>query len=325
MHRACVLQAAGRRSATPGANQARSRPGLPRRRSARPSARRASPAGLLQAIGRVESGRRDPVTGRVAPWPWTINAEGRGMYLPDPGGSDCRGAATPGRAACASIDVGCMQVNLHHHPNAFAYAGAGLRPPDQCPLRGALPDGAAIDPGGLGGAPPATTIPRRPNGPIPTAPACWRPGREEQRRPGGDPAAEAMALAALMPARGRRAAWRERRRPGAHHPATGGRRGGGAGPGLDAYRSAPIMLVGSRARADGRAARPAGGEHPRLRAALSPSSGRPADQAGEFGADRRGVLAEGTAPRRRAARHPTAAPAAARPAPAPSRSAPARA
>ena len=40
------------------------------------------PSGLLQAIGRVESGRRDPATGRFAPWPWTINAEGRGMYFP---------------------------------------------------------------------------------------------------------------------------------------------------------------------------------------------------------------------------------------------------
>jgi hypothetical protein len=34
------------------------------------------PAGLLQAIGVVESGRRDEATGRREPWPWTINAEG---------------------------------------------------------------------------------------------------------------------------------------------------------------------------------------------------------------------------------------------------------
>ena len=34
------------------------------------------PSGLLQAIGVVESGRRDEATGARQPWPWTINAEG---------------------------------------------------------------------------------------------------------------------------------------------------------------------------------------------------------------------------------------------------------
>lgn len=39
-------------------------------------------AGLLQAIGRVESGRPNPETGAVSPWPWTLNAEGCGHFLP---------------------------------------------------------------------------------------------------------------------------------------------------------------------------------------------------------------------------------------------------
>src|SRR5262245_49336068 len=38
------------------------------------------PAHLLAAINRVESGRRDPVSGATHPWPWTANAEGQGFY-----------------------------------------------------------------------------------------------------------------------------------------------------------------------------------------------------------------------------------------------------
>ena len=39
------------------------------------------PPRLLFAIARVESGRRDPATGGTHPWPWTINAEGRGSFF----------------------------------------------------------------------------------------------------------------------------------------------------------------------------------------------------------------------------------------------------
>jgi hypothetical protein len=79
----------------------------------------ALPAGLLNAIGLVESGRADPESGRVRPWPWSLNARGEDHTfnsLPE--------AAAAVRAlqksGVASIDVGCFQVNLMHHPNAFA-------------------------------------------------------------------------------------------------------------------------------------------------------------------------------------------------------------
>jgi hypothetical protein len=77
------------------------------------------PAGLLHAIGRVESGRRDPETGSFGPWPWTINAEGRGHFFPT---REAAIAAVRQLQAegVRSIDIGCMQVNLRHHPNAFA-------------------------------------------------------------------------------------------------------------------------------------------------------------------------------------------------------------
>jgi hypothetical protein len=77
------------------------------------------PAGLLAAIGRVESGRRDPATGENGPWPWTMNAEGTGKFFP--GKAEAVAEVRQLRAGgMRIIDVGCMQINLHHHANAFA-------------------------------------------------------------------------------------------------------------------------------------------------------------------------------------------------------------
>ncbi len=77
------------------------------------------PTDLMLAISLVESGHRDPVTGTRMPWPWTANLEGQDYRF-----------ETPAQAAAwvrqqqangfASIDTGCMQVNLKHHPDAFA-------------------------------------------------------------------------------------------------------------------------------------------------------------------------------------------------------------
>lgn len=79
----------------------------------------ALPASLLGAIGAVESGRIDPGTGRVGAWPWTINVEGTGQYFPTK--ELAIAAVTAARAqGRRSIDVGCLQVNLMHHPAAFA-------------------------------------------------------------------------------------------------------------------------------------------------------------------------------------------------------------
>ncbi|MBV8590269.1 MAG: transglycosylase SLT domain-containing protein [Acetobacteraceae bacterium] len=75
--------------------------------------------GLLAAIGRVESGRPDPTTHKFAPWPWTINAEGQGYVFETKAEAI---AAVQGlqEKGVRSIDVGCVQVNLQQHPNAFA-------------------------------------------------------------------------------------------------------------------------------------------------------------------------------------------------------------
>jgi hypothetical protein len=79
----------------------------------------AIPPQLLSAIGIVESGRRDPVSGQLSPWPWTINAEGLGSFYDTKIQAIAAARALQARGV-QSIDVGCMQVNLMHHPNAFA-------------------------------------------------------------------------------------------------------------------------------------------------------------------------------------------------------------
>lgn len=79
----------------------------------------AIPDRLLAAIGIVESGRTDPAGGGVHPWPWSINAAGQDIVF----ASKQEAIATVRQLQAqgtASIDVGCMQVNLLQHPDAFA-------------------------------------------------------------------------------------------------------------------------------------------------------------------------------------------------------------
>lgn len=76
------------------------------------------PDRLMQAVSVMESGRRD-TDGSVWPWPWTINVEGVGEVYDSK--REVIAAVQRHQAAGArSIDVGCMQVNIKHHPDAFA-------------------------------------------------------------------------------------------------------------------------------------------------------------------------------------------------------------
>ena len=76
------------------------------------------PDRLMQAMGVVESGRTDE-RGGVTAWPWTINVEGVGYVFETK--QDAVAAVNAHRARGArSIDVGCMQVNLMHHGDAFS-------------------------------------------------------------------------------------------------------------------------------------------------------------------------------------------------------------
>ena len=77
------------------------------------------PDRLLDAISIVESGRKDPLSRAVYAWPWTINAEGVGHFYDTKAEAIAAAQAFQARGI-ASIDVGCAQVNLFHHPDAFA-------------------------------------------------------------------------------------------------------------------------------------------------------------------------------------------------------------
>ena len=81
------------------------------------------PKGLLQAISLAESGRwfeqTDQGRGEIIAWPWTVTTGGRGHYLPNR--SDAVAFVKSLRAdGVQNIDVGCMQINLKYHPDAFA-------------------------------------------------------------------------------------------------------------------------------------------------------------------------------------------------------------
>lgn len=77
------------------------------------------PARLLTAISLAESGRRDDDSREIIAWPWTINAEGEGRFFATKAAAIAAVKKLRARGV-TSIDVGCMQVNLHHHPDAFA-------------------------------------------------------------------------------------------------------------------------------------------------------------------------------------------------------------
>jgi hypothetical protein len=85
------------------------------------------PQHLLRAIGDVETGRRDPDTGRVLPWPWSIDVGGTGYVFSSEQAARAAVALFQARGF-SSIDIGCFQVNLQWHPRAFASIAEGFDP-----------------------------------------------------------------------------------------------------------------------------------------------------------------------------------------------------
>jgi hypothetical protein len=85
------------------------------------------PPHLLSAISKVESGRWVASRKAVSAWPWTVTSGGKGRFY-----ATLEEALEAVQALRASgrrnIDVGCMQVNLLHHPNAFEDMRSALDP-----------------------------------------------------------------------------------------------------------------------------------------------------------------------------------------------------
>ena len=85
------------------------------------------PQQLLSAIALAESGRWDNGRRVSDPWPWTVTSGARSRYLPTR-----RAAIAEFRrlkaAGVRNIDVGCMQINLHYHADAFDSLEAAFDP-----------------------------------------------------------------------------------------------------------------------------------------------------------------------------------------------------
>lgn len=90
------------------------------------------PNSLLHAIAKAESGHPGK---KGTPWPWTINVEGKGYFYETK--AEAIAAVKKFQAAGKrSIDVGCMQINLHHHPKAFPDLKTAFTPKDNTAYAG---------------------------------------------------------------------------------------------------------------------------------------------------------------------------------------------
>ncbi len=85
------------------------------------------PKHLLMGISATESGRWHKKAGMALPWPWAVNVEGKGYYY-----ESKHDAVTAVKRfqqqGKRSIDIGCMQINLKHHPDAFTSVESGFTP-----------------------------------------------------------------------------------------------------------------------------------------------------------------------------------------------------
>lgn len=85
------------------------------------------PSDTLHSISLQESGRMHS-TGKIKMvWPWTVNVEGKGYHF-DSKKEAVRFVKRSLAQGKKSIDVGCMQVNLKQHPDAFGSVEEALDP-----------------------------------------------------------------------------------------------------------------------------------------------------------------------------------------------------
>ena len=87
------------------------------------------PKHLLRSISIVETGRWHSGAQIYLPWPWAINQGGKAYYF-----SSKKEAIEKVkymlRKGLTNIDIGCMQINLHHHPEAFLDLNQAFEPRD---------------------------------------------------------------------------------------------------------------------------------------------------------------------------------------------------
>ena len=75
------------------------------------------PVPVMRAITLTETGRKR--NGRVKPWPWTVNMEGKGIWFETRPEAEAYVLREHGRGA-RSYDIGCFQINFRWHGQAFS-------------------------------------------------------------------------------------------------------------------------------------------------------------------------------------------------------------
>ncbi|MCC8417480.1 MAG: transglycosylase SLT domain-containing protein [Rickettsia endosymbiont of Bryobia graminum] len=87
------------------------------------------PRNTLHSIALKESGKKHSKHKIVVVWPWTVNVEGTGHHF-----SSKKEAISFVKKQIIlgkeSIDVGCMQINLKHHLDAFESLNEAFNPKD---------------------------------------------------------------------------------------------------------------------------------------------------------------------------------------------------
>lgn len=73
---------------------------------------------MLTTISNVETGRWNEKHQQKTAWPWTVNAQGKGMFFKTKAEA-VKEVKRLQAEGVKSIDVGCMQINLAYHPDAF--------------------------------------------------------------------------------------------------------------------------------------------------------------------------------------------------------------
>jgi hypothetical protein len=85
------------------------------------------PPFLLAAISLAETGRWSTDHKASFSWPWTVMAEGIGRYLPTKAAAIAEVRRLQARGI-TNIDVGCLQINLFYHGDAFGSLEEALDP-----------------------------------------------------------------------------------------------------------------------------------------------------------------------------------------------------
>ncbi len=80
--------------------------------------KRGIPAHLLTAISLVESGRWTPSRKANSAWPWTVTSGGEGRFF-DSKAEAMAEVEILMTEGVQNIDVGCMQINMRYHADAF--------------------------------------------------------------------------------------------------------------------------------------------------------------------------------------------------------------